>query len=187
MEERVRAVVERFSADGPEAIRDLLDPDVEMLAPTPGPWDSHGREAVLRSLGGYRTARQVVQVIEVTDYGDRLLLGLRRIHHDGGSSDHYSVLTLKGTRLRLMRGYPSHAAARIAAEGIAIRWLSPDIRGSHGHYLYVGGPMDGDGGRGRGLAEEIDLPGGRYVRSLACADDGAVRYVWSEDEHQAGR
>jgi hypothetical protein len=26
----------------------------------------------------------------------------------------------------------------------------------------------------------IELPGGSYVRSLRCADDGAVRYVWQE-------
>ena len=182
MEDRVRAAFDRFSADGPEAIRDLLDPDVEMLAPQAGPWDCHGREAVLRFLGGYRAGGQVAQVIEVTDHGDRLLLGLRRTHPDGSSSDHYSVLIIAGTRLRQMRGYPSRAAALVAAEGIAIRWLSPDNRPGGGDYVYIGGPLGGDRGHRRDLAEQIDMPGGRYVRSLACADDGAVRYVWSEDE-----
>ena len=182
MEERVRAAFDRFNADGPEAIRELLDLDVEMLAPQPGPWDCHGREAVLRFLGSYRAAGQVADVIEVTDHGDRLVLGLRRTHPDGGSSDHFSVLTLRGTRLRQIRGYPSRTAALVAAEGIAIEWLTPNTRAAQGEYVYVGGPLGGDRGRRQGLAQEVEMPGGRYVRSPACADDGAVRYVWSEDE-----
>ncbi len=117
MEERVRGAFDRFNADGPEAIRELLDLYVEILAPQPGPWDCRGREAVLRFLGGYRAAGHVAQVIEVTDHGDRLLLGLRRTHPDRCSSDHYSVLIFNGTRLCQVRGFPSRATALIAAEG----------------------------------------------------------------------
>lgn len=45
---------------------------------------------------------------------------------------------------------------------------------------YVGGPRD------RQLEDRRDLPAtitaerGRYVRSVRCADDGAMRYVWQE-------
>ena len=46
--------------------------------------------------------------------------------------------------------------------------------------LFVGGPRDGE----REPVEtptpsEIVLPGGAYARSVQCADDGALRYVWA--------
>ncbi len=44
---------------------------------------------------------------------------------------------------------------------------------------FVGGPR---GGRRETLAEHpemIEAAGGVYERSVACADDGALRYVWS--------
>lgn len=45
---------------------------------------------------------------------------------------------------------------------------------------YVGGPMDGTDGEVDGLPDELQLTGGRYVRSVRCADDGAMRYVWRD-------
>jgi hypothetical protein len=43
---------------------------------------------------------------------------------------------------------------------------------------YVGGPLDGTSGEVEGLPDELPLTGGRYVRSVRCAEDGAMRYVW---------
>ena len=46
---------------------------------------------------------------------------------------------------------------------------------------YVGGPRDGQ------LEDRLDLPttilneGGMYRRSVRCAEDGAMRYVWMDD------
>jgi hypothetical protein len=47
---------------------------------------------------------------------------------------------------------------------------------------YVGGPLDGTDGEVEGLPDELRSEGGRYVRSVRCADDGAMRYVWRDIE-----
>jgi len=43
---------------------------------------------------------------------------------------------------------------------------------------YVGGPRSGSTERRSSLPETIPATDGRYVRSVRCADDGAMRYVW---------
>jgi hypothetical protein len=43
---------------------------------------------------------------------------------------------------------------------------------------YVGGPRSGINERRASLPETIQAADGRYVRSVRCADDGAMRYVW---------
>jgi hypothetical protein len=43
---------------------------------------------------------------------------------------------------------------------------------------YVGGPWDGTSGHMDNLPDEMTRPDGRYVRSVRCADDGAMRYLW---------
>src|SRR5476649_1419440 len=48
--ETVRAGLARLREDGPEAVTDLLDPNVEMLGPQASPWDCHGRAEVIRFL-----------------------------------------------------------------------------------------------------------------------------------------
>jgi hypothetical protein len=45
---------------------------------------------------------------------------------------------------------------------------------------YVGGPLDGTDGEVDDLPDELWSEGGRYMRSVRCADDGAMRYVWHE-------
>jgi hypothetical protein len=50
---------------------------------------------------------------------------------------------------------------------------------------YVGGPRNGESETRVGLPSEILGPAGVYSRSVRCADDGAMRYVWraeSRDE-----
>jgi hypothetical protein len=54
---------------------------------------------------------------------------------------------------------------------------------------YVDGPWGGTTEERSVLVETIAAPDGRYVRSLRCADDGAMRYVWrsselAEQDHQ---
>ena len=46
---------------------------------------------------------------------------------------------------------------------------------------YVGGPRDGDRERSGDSPTELPSVGGTYRRSLRCADDGALRYVFEED------
>jgi hypothetical protein len=43
---------------------------------------------------------------------------------------------------------------------------------------YVDGPRGGTTEELSGLPETIPAPDGRYVRSVRCADDGAMQYVW---------
>lgn len=56
---------------------------------------------------------------------------------------------------------------------------------------YVGGPRSGATEERSGLPETIPASDGRYVRSVRCADDGAMRYVWqgsepAEQGHETG-
>ena len=43
---------------------------------------------------------------------------------------------------------------------------------------FVGGPWDGTDGELDQLPDVLEAPEGRYRRSVRCADDGAMRYVW---------
>lgn len=45
---------------------------------------------------------------------------------------------------------------------------------------YMGGARDGQSEDRADLPETIDTDGGTYRRSVRCAEDGAMRYVWSE-------
>lgn len=56
---------------------------------------------------------------------------------------------------------------------------------------YVDGPWHGTTEELPGLPATIPGPDGRYVRSVRCADDGAMRYVWhgaepGEQGHETG-
>lgn len=46
---------------------------------------------------------------------------------------------------------------------------------------FIDGPRDGETEARSSLPPAIRDPGGRYVRSARCADDGAMRYVWKPD------
>jgi hypothetical protein len=47
---------------------------------------------------------------------------------------------------------------------------------------YVGGTRSGTTEERSGLPEAIPAQDGQYVRSVRCADDGAMRYVWQGSE-----
>ena len=47
-----------------------------------------------------------------------------------------------------------------------------------GEIEYVGGPRGGQRDRIEAWPAELPAEGGAYRRSVACADDGALRYVW---------
>ena len=50
---------------------------------------------------------------------------------------------------------------------------------------YVGGPRDRQLEDRRDLPPTITAEHGSYMRSVCCADDGAMRYVWQEPENDA--
>jgi hypothetical protein len=47
---------------------------------------------------------------------------------------------------------------------------------------YVGGPRGGTTEERSSLPETIPAEGGWYFRSVRCAEDGAMRYVWRGSE-----
>ena len=46
---------------------------------------------------------------------------------------------------------------------------------------FVGGPRDGQSADLETLPESIEIGSGHYRRSVRCAEDGAMRYVWVDD------
>lgn len=44
---------------------------------------------------------------------------------------------------------------------------------------FVGGPRQGERATLEERPPEIAMPNGSYLRSVQCADDGALRYVWT--------
>ena len=47
---------------------------------------------------------------------------------------------------------------------------------------FVGGPREGERGTLVERPPEIEMADGSYHRSVQCADDGALRYVWNPRE-----
>ena len=60
------------------------------------------------------------------------------------------------------------------------RAVAADIVAAQPHESidYVGGPRDGETEKRFDLPIELPTPDGIYSRSVRCADDGAMRYVW---------
>jgi ketosteroid isomerase-like protein len=52
---------------------------------------------------------------------------------------------------------------------------------------FVGGPRGGRTEPGDGTSEALPGPGGRYRRSVRCADDLGLRYVWEPDPDAGSR
>jgi hypothetical protein len=107
----LRAAFARMMDEGPEAVVDLLDSEVEMLGPQPSPWDCHGRDAVVRFLYHFEPGATGLEITEATDIGDKVLLGTRRRYPDGEIQDSYSVVSFRDGRVVLMRGFPTRARA----------------------------------------------------------------------------
>lgn len=47
---------------------------------------------------------------------------------------------------------------------------------------FIGGPREGERATLEERPAEIEMADGSYVRSVRCADDGALRYFWSTRE-----
>jgi hypothetical protein len=54
------------------------------------------------------------------------------------------------------------------------------VTGPRSRVEYVGGPRDGTSDELDELPQTVALATGRYVRSVRCAEDGAMRYVWRD-------
>lgn len=109
--EMVRKGFDRLREDGPQAVMELLDPEVEMLGQRASPWDCHGRIAVVQFLYHFEPGGTGLEITEATDIGDKVLLGTRRRYPDGEIQDSYSVVSFRDGLVVLMRGYPSRDQA----------------------------------------------------------------------------
>jgi len=71
---------------------------------------------------------------------------------------------------------------REASERGSVSWASPAAAALRlrSDVEFVGGPRDAERDRLLGTPESIRRLGGVYVRSVRCADDGALRYMWQE-------
>ena len=110
----VRAGLDLLLESGPEAILEWLDPDVEMLGPMPSPWDCHGRDAVVRFLWEFEPGGTALEVMESSDVGDQVLLGLRRRDGPRQTRDSFSVVSFRDGRVIRMQGYPTRDQALAA-------------------------------------------------------------------------
>ena len=110
----VRAGFGLLLESGPEAIKEWLDPDVEMLGPSPSPWDCHGRDAVVGFLCEFEPGGTALEVTESSDVGDRVLLGLRRRYGPRQIRDSFSVVSFREGRVIKIRGYPTRDQALAA-------------------------------------------------------------------------
>ena len=111
----VRAGFDLLIESGPEAIMEWLDPDVEMLGPSPSPWDCHGRDAVVRFLWEFEPGGTALEITEASDVGERVLLGFRRRYGPGQIRDSFSIVSFHQGRVVRMQGYPSREQAMAAA------------------------------------------------------------------------
>ena len=61
---------------------------------------------------------------------------------------------------------------------LQIQFLQAPPAGYPSEVEFVGGPLPGRQPAPDPGLTIVTLPGGDYVRSVRCADDGAVRFVW---------
>jgi len=62
--------------------------------------------------------------------------------------------------------------------GLRIQFLQPEPDGQPNDLEFVGGPWAGRRQTQESSQTDLTLPDGKYVRSVRCADDGAIRIVW---------
>ena len=110
----VRAGLELLLESGPEAIVEWLDPDVEMLGPTPSQWDCHGRDAVVRFLSEFQPGGTGLEIREASDVGGHVLLGLRRRYGPREIRDSFSIVSFRDGLVLRIQGYPTRDLALAA-------------------------------------------------------------------------
>jgi ketosteroid isomerase-like protein len=126
--DRVRRAFAAFDAHDLEALASLLAPDVEWLHWDAGPWDCHGREAVVARMR---------QRIDEGFSGELTTVaagpsGAVFARIDGNHRHVCMVLTFRDGEISRMRDYGSEQEARIAA-GLAEHTPPPPPGPGHDH------------------------------------------------------
>jgi ketosteroid isomerase-like protein len=108
----VRAGLTAWASGNFERLADILDPDVELLAGEPGPWDCHGRDVVIGLLRQRHADGVQPFPVQIDDVDDNTIVISRADSTsdgtDGGSA---TVATIHAGKVIRMRQYPSRTAA----------------------------------------------------------------------------
>jgi len=70
--------------------------------------------------------------------------------------------------------------------GLRIQFLQPQPDSQPADVEFVDGPWAGRRPAPESSQGVVTLPDGQYVRSVRCADDGVIRYVWRPAAPVAG-
>jgi ketosteroid isomerase-like protein/catechol 2,3-dioxygenase-like lactoylglutathione lyase family enzyme len=114
----VRLAFERFLAGDTDGLRELLAPDVQWLAHTPGPWDCQDREKVLRTLGERHAGGVVTALEEVVEGGEQVLVTVTGPRlEEGGLPDGRAslVVTVRDGRIVRLQDHRTRALASAGA------------------------------------------------------------------------
>jgi ketosteroid isomerase-like protein len=108
----LRRAFEDVGRQGPEALAQLLDPQVEWFGIRQGPWDCHDREQVLRTIREQLTPGVATRVEELVEAGDKVVVGLRsRRPGEDEEPPFYRVLTLRSGKIVRMQDCPDRTSA----------------------------------------------------------------------------
>ena len=101
-------------------------------------------------------------------------LGLSRVIHRDDGLALYGFETGPNRILLLAGDVPGRGYDR------AVQLIDDDERAVPPVHTieFVDGPRAGEREADDGTRDVIAAPGGRYARSMRCADDGALRYIW---------
>ena len=119
-EELVRSLFAAFLRGDLDALRSVMDPDVQWLCFEPGDWDCRDRDEVLARLRDRHEEGTVTGLSDVVAVDERVFVEVTRPRPDqrgpgppGGTA--CMVLTVRDARIVRMQDYPTRAAALAGA------------------------------------------------------------------------
>jgi ketosteroid isomerase-like protein len=108
----LRRAFEDVGRQGPEALAQLLDPQVEWFGIWQGRWDCHDRDQVLRTIRQQLTPGVATRVEELVEAGDKVVVGLRsRRPGQDEEPPFYRVLNPQSGKIVRMQDCPDRTSA----------------------------------------------------------------------------
>ncbi|HEY7174277.1 MAG TPA: nuclear transport factor 2 family protein [Micromonosporaceae bacterium] len=94
----------------------VLDPDVDLLAAEPGPWDCHGRDAVIALLTERRAEGTQPFEVRIDDLDEHTIV-VSRATADDREHVGATVAVIRDEKVVRMQQYPTRAAALAVSRG----------------------------------------------------------------------